>query len=359
MTDDDTQPDLPGNDGRWFLEIVGVVPAEPSSKSTIATLEQPVLDAAAAAAIAAETTPEETDEIPVVGAAAGEKALRAYRPSELSKKLAGNRSFRWGMVALAAILAIAVLAAIVYVPVAANNRATTTANSYGSALVDYRNNLPGAQAAVIVLGDPAASESDLDGVIPATADLQEHAGTVTDLATEPLPATLPFAPRNRIDALEPTRSSMLVLGAEGQDIAERMGRGYVYRTTVPNLLATGELPTEGDAATVDRLSVDFAAVLAETSGLASDLPEDPLFDQVKWATAEAAEWFATWQLDYLDALRSSDADAAAELVAELEDVRIAIAETLAAALDALGRELNEQIIVLAGGIEETIASIPG
>lgn len=358
MTDDDAQPDLPGNDGRWFLEIVGVVPAEPTSKSTIATLEQPVLDAAAAAAMAAEAAPEETDEIPVVGTASGEQALRGYRPGELSRKLAGNRSFRWGMVALAAILVIAVVAAIVYVPVSANNRATTLANTYGSALVDYRNNLPETQAAVIVLADPAASESDMEGVIPATADLQEHAGTVADLATEPLPATLPLTPRDRFEALEPTRSSMLVLGAEGEDIAEQMGRGYVYRTTVPQLFATGDLPTEADAATVDRLGVEFAAVLAETSSLASDLPEEPVFDPVKETTAEATERFATWQLDYVDALRSGDADAAAELLAELEEMRAAIAEAVAAALDSLGRDLNERIIVLASAIEETIASIP-
>ena len=60
MTDDGAQPELPGNDGRWFLEMVGVVPAEPTSKSTIATLEQPVLDAAAAAAAAAEADAEVT-----------------------------------------------------------------------------------------------------------------------------------------------------------------------------------------------------------------------------------------------------------------------------------------------------------
>ena len=76
------------------------------------------------------------------------------------------------------------------------------------------------------------------------------------------------------------------------------------------------------------------------------------------ASAQAAERFAAWQLEYLEALRAGDEATATELVSELADARNAIAQATADALETLGDEINADIVVLAGDIEATIASIP-
>jgi hypothetical protein len=151
---------------------------------------------------------------------------------------------------------------------------------------------------------------------------------------------------------------MVVLGRSGEDVAARIGRGYVYRTTVPELFSMPDLPVEADTGTINQLSVDLASVLADTSSLASELPEDPLFVPVKTAATEAAERFAEWQLEYLEALRSDDPEAANTLLSELADARDTIEHANAVALVTLGEEVNAEIVVLAGNIEETIASMP-
>jgi hypothetical protein len=377
MTSQDSPPDLPGNDGRWFLELTGTVDSEPTSTSSFATLENLELQAGVAAAVAAGTATatdeaDETGEMEVTGAtdapaspdvavavsAAGDP-LDDWQPDGLSRTLIKRKPFRWTVVAVTLIVVLAIVAGVLWLPRAAEGQATNLAKSYSSTLTDYRNVLPDTQAAVIVLADPESTENEIPGVIPAIADLQGHANGVSTMAAEPLPSTLPLVSRSSLEGLEPTRSSMVVLGTSGEDVAARIGHGYVYRTTVPEFFSMPDLPVEADTGTINQLSVDLASVLADTSSLASELPEDPLFVPVKTAATEAAERFAEWQLEYLEALRSDDSEAAATLLSELADARDTIEQANAVALIALGEEVNAEIIVLAGNIEATIASIPG
>jgi hypothetical protein len=376
MTSQDSPPDLPGNDGRWFLELTGTVESEPTSTSSFATLENLEVQAGVAAAVAAGKATatkdaDETGEMEITGAtdtptapdaavaAAAGGPLDDWQPDGLSRTLVKRKPFRWTVVAVTSIVVLAIVAGVLWLPRAAENQATDLATSYSSALTDYRNALPETQAAVVGLADPESTDSEITSVIPATADLQGHANGVSTMAAEPLPSTLPLISRTSFEALEPTRSSMVVLGRAGEDVAARIGRGYVYRTTVPELFSLPDLPVEADTDTINRLSVDLASVLADTSRLASELPEDPLFVPVKTAATEAAERFAEWQLEYLEALRSDDSEAATTLLSELADARDTIEHTTALALVALGEEINAEIVVLAGNIEETIVSIPG
>jgi hypothetical protein len=365
MTTEGPRPDLPGNDGRWFLELTGTVDSEPTSTSSFATLENLDLQAGVAAAVAAGATDvDETGEMEITAAAEATAVLAPsgplddWEPDSLSRTLLRRRPFRWTVVGLTLLIVLAVVAGILWLPRAAENQATTLATSYRSALTDYRNTLPKTQGAVIVLADPESTEGEIAGVIPATADLQGQANAISTMATEPMPATLPLVPREPLEALEPTRSNMLVLGGTGEDIAARMGRGYIYRTTVPELFSMPNLAVEADTSTINQLSVDLATILADTSSLTSDLPEDPLFASVKVAASEAAERFADWQLEYLEALRAGDSDAAAALSSELADARDTIERANAVALVTLGEEVNAKIVLLAGDIEATIASVP-
>ena len=376
MTSQDSPQDRPGNDGRWFLELTGTVESEPTSTSSFATLENLDIQAGVAAAVAAGTATatdeaDETGEMEITAVTAAPTAdtavvasveggpLDDWQPEGLSRTLIKRKPFRWTVVGLTLIVILAIVAGVLWLPRAAENQATDLATSYSAALTDYRNVLPETQAAVLVLADPESTESEITGVIPATANLQGHANGVSTMAAEPLPSTLPFVSRSSFEALEPTRSSMVVLGRSGEDVAARIGRGYVYRTTVPELFTMPDLPVEADTGTINQLSVDLASVLADTSRLASELPEDPLFVPVKTAATEAAERFAEWQLDYLEALRSDDPEAATALLSELADARDTIEHANAVALVTLGEEVNAEIVLLAGNIEETIASMPG
>ena len=376
MTSQDSPQDRPGNDGRWFLELTGTVESEPTSTSSFATLENLDIQAGVAAAVAAGTATatdeaDETGEMEITAVTAAPTAdtavvasveggpLDDWQPEGLSRTLIKRKPFRWTVVGLTVIVILAIVAGVLWLPRAAENQATDLATSYSAALTDYRNVLPETQAAVLVLADPESTESEITGVIPATANLQGHANGVSTMAAEPLPSTLPFVSRSSFEALEPTRSSMVVLGRSGEDVAARIGRGYVYRTTVPELFTMPDLPVEADTGTINQLSVDLASVLADTSRLASELPEDPLFVPVKTAATEAAERFAEWQLDYLEALRSDDPEAATALLSELADARDTIEHANAVALVTLGEEVNAEIVLLAGNIEETIASMPG
>lgn len=360
MTSQDSPQDRPGNDGRWFLELAGTVESEPTSTSSFATLENLEVQAGVAAAVAAGTATaiDEADETGEMEIAVVDGPLDDWQPEGLSRTLIKRKPFRWTVVGLTFIVILAIVAGVLWLPRAAENQATDLATSYSAALTDYRNVLPETQAAVLVLADPESTESEITGVIPATANLQGHANGVSTMAAEPLPSTLPFVSRSSFEALEPTRSSMVVLGRSGEDVAARIGRGYVYRTTVPELFSMPDLPVEADTGTINQLSVDLASVLADTSSLASELPEDPLFVPVKTAATEAAERFAEWQLEYLEALRSDDPEAATALLSELADARDTIEHANAVALVTLGEEVNAEIVVLAGNIEETIASMP-
>jgi hypothetical protein len=195
-------------------------------------------------------------------------------------------------------------------------------------------------------------------VVPTTAELSARAHEVATLGSEPLPNTLPLIPRGPLEELEPVRGAMAVAGAQGDVIAVRLGHGFAYRTTVPALLATPELPTEADSATINQLSVTLAESLADSSRLVSELPDDPAFADVKSNADTATIRFAAWQPEYLEALRSGDVDAATALIIELDEMRLGLEEANVQALLVMRTDLDQQIIDLAENIEATLLIIP-
>jgi hypothetical protein len=151
---------------------------------------------------------------------------------------------------------------------------------------------------------------------------------------------------------------MLILGAEGEGISGRLATTFAYRSTAPALFATPELPTQAESSDVDQLSVALAESLAETARLISDLPSDPTFAATRELATEASARYATWQLEYLDALREGDTARATSLVAELDATRDGIKDSLNAALATVRAEVDPKIVSLATETEEAIAAIP-
>ena len=371
MAKKDQEPLLPGNDGRWFLEAAGVVEQPPSPTSSYTELKElkapaPVV-ASESTAVTAGTTAvsgslsadEDAGEDTFVPVAPSSRdSLPDWEPDAVSSRL-GRRGYgRWVAAAAVVALIAAAALAIYYLPRGVQEEADALAATYRTSLTSLRNELPTTQAALQILTDPATSVDEVSSTLPAIGDLNADSRIVIRQATAPLPPTPPLVPQTPLEDLEPTRSTMLILGAEGEGISGRLATTFAYRSTVPSLFATPDLPTEADSRTVDQLSVALAESLAETARLIADLPPDPTFAETRELATEASARYATWQLEYLDALREGDTARAAALIAELDAARSAIESSLSNALAAVSAEVDPKIVSLASETEETIAAIP-
>ncbi len=365
---------LPGNDGRWFLELAGVAKPAPSPTKTYAeleALEQPpafvasesaavTAGAAAVSGSLASATDSESSEgdtfVPV--APRTDDGLDDWQPDDVSPRLARRGLGRWLVGALAVLAIAAIAIAVVLLPRAVQSEADLLAAGYTQSLIDLRNELPDSQVALATLTDPTSPSEAISASVPAIGDLNTRGTIVISLATTPLPPTLAFVPRGPLEALEPTRTTMLILGAEAEGISGRLATTFTYHSTVPNLFATPELPVEADSATTDALSVTLAESLANTARLIAGLPPDPTFAETRDLATQASERYAPWQLEYLDALREGDTDRAADLIIELETAREDIGASLARALRVVRAEVDPRIVALAVETEAAIIAIP-
>ncbi len=369
MARKEQEPLLPGNDGRWFLEVAGIVDEPPTPTSTYTELEQleapaPVVESESAAATATTAAVSgslaedaDGDEFVPVTAQDGD-ALSDWEPDPASSRLGRHSYGRW-IAAGAVVAVLAVVGWLIYsLPNNVQQEADDLAASYRTSLTALRNELPTTQTALQVLTDPASSPEEVSAVIPAIGDINTRATVVVGQATTPLPSTLPLVPTTPLDDLEPTRSAMLIVGAEAEGISGRLATTFAYRSTVPMLFATPQLPVQADSATVDQLSVDLAESLATTARLISELPPDPTFATTRDLATAASDRYATWQLEYLDALREGDTTRATALVTELGVAKSSIERELDRALATVRSEVDPKIIDLATETEAVVAAIP-
>lgn len=358
-----TREILPGNDGRWYLELIGAVEPVLESTDTYASLQNLVPPA----------TPDDTATVSTgAGAAAvngdlvadalpngefvplGPDAATGYETEQPVRS-----PLRWWSLGLALVLVAATAAAAAYLlPGAAEAEAADVAGEHRAALVALRNELPATQSALDDLTDPASNADALSGVPVAVAELSAVSGKVISVATIPLPSTLPLVPRGGFERLDSTRNAMAILGGTGRDVAGRIGVGFTYRTAIDALFAVGPLPTNLEAAAITDLSIVLAADLAETGRLVAELPQDAIFFVVRETATIASQRYAIWQLEYLDALHDTDEGRAAVLVAELAATVTGIDRALDAALGAMRNELDPLIVELASELEAAIDGVP-
>jgi hypothetical protein len=357
MAEKRPQGRLPGNDGRWFLELVGAVEPDPDSTGTYATLEQLVPppapdDTSTIAATSVGTTAN--------GALETDASRNGAPPGSAGVRSRAHTGW-WVLAASIVLVALAIGAAVVLVPRAANAEAEAAAAAHLSALVGLRNELPATQAALAALTDPASGDDAVAEVPAALAGLNALTGRVLAVATAPLPSTLPLVSRRGFDALEPTRDAMVVLAGEASDLGSRLGAGYMYRTSISSLFAIGPLPVQLDDTAITDLSVELAGDLADTGRIVADLPLDPAFAAVRDLATAASERYATWQLEYLDALHEADAVRTEALIAELAAIGDQLDSALDDALLSMRSDLDAEIVRIAGELETAIdaASAPG
>ncbi|GMQ86467.1 MAG: hypothetical protein BMS9Abin07_2046 [Acidimicrobiia bacterium] len=345
---------LPGNDGRWFLELLGLIEPEMEPTAAFATLESLVPPP-----VADDT---ETANAGAVSAAVNGALLVEAPPNGELVSLTSDGSHRrrvwWITSLLLLILGGAIGAGIYLLPRAADQEATELASQHRTAMVEMRNELPKTQQALADLTDPAASPEAVSVVPEAIAALSSVSGRAIAAATAPLPTTLPLVPRDGFDSLKPTREAMTILGATGRDIAGRIGVGFSYRSSIEALFAIDGLPVDAPDDAITGLSLVLAEDLADSGRIVADLPQDAGFIAVAEAATVASQRYPTWQLEYLDALRQRDRGRAETLLAELEAARRTIESRLHTALIDMRTELDGMIVVLAAELETAIDNVP-
>lgn len=170
-------------------------------------------------------------------------------------------------------------------------------------------------------------------------------------AAEPLPSVLPLVPKGAIDALKPLQQQTALLGAEGTGLASRLGNAYIYHTTIPDLMDTGNLPTSASTETINTISVTLATSLSKDATAVAELPTDDTFNVVREEAVTSHTRYASWQTEYLSALTSENTELALDLVTELDEMRTRLNATNASALGEFRTEVDTWIVTYAGQLE--------
>jgi len=368
-----------GNDGSWFLEAVGAAPPAPKSSDAVAAFEiDNVVDDADAVAspldsIAAVATFDggtgtstSTYERPVEPDADVTSEIDVLVPDDapaigddpgLNPVLRSKRSFRWPAVAFGLFLiAIAALAAL-WLPAALEQDAVAVKQTYADSALALRQQLPVGQSALDVITDPSSTEDAIAAAVPAISQLDSAAHELAVAAAKPLPRQLPVFPVEEVTELGPLQDSALIHAAQGSDIARNLGYSFVYRTTIPQLLAPDDLPVTADVQTINTLSIEMASSLVDDADALGNLPTTESTADLNAAAHTAVERYAFWQDEYLTALSEGDEAAATSLIDEMDDIKATLNGELTSALATARVEIDLQIVELAGDLETYLEAL--
>ena len=270
---------------------------------------------------------------------------------QLSDKVKTNRSFRWPVLGVLVLLVIIVAIAAFWLPRATEAEALTVRQDFYDSTSAVRNHLPLSQSALDSITNPASGTDQLADAIPAIARLDTLAFAMQEAASEPLPSVFPLVPKGAIDDLVPLQERTLLLGKDGSDLAKHLGNGYIYRVSIPALMAPGNLPASAQTETISTLSITLAASLADDASVVAELPEDPTFESVRNQAIASHQLYGTWQNQYLAALTGEDPQRAQELIDEFEDMRAALNATNGEALATFRVEADQRIVSYAVDLE--------
>jgi hypothetical protein len=365
-----------GNDGSWFLEAVGAAPQPPKSSDAVAALEidNTVTDGDAVAPPMDHTTPvttfdggtgtststyeqpAELDTSVIDGLAAVDAPLLEDDPG-LNPVLRSQRSFRWPAVAFGVFLVAVVALAVLWLPAALTQDAVEVKQTYADGALALRQQLPVGQSALDVITDPSSTEDAVAAAVPAISQLDSAAHALAQAAAKPLPRQLPVFPVEEITELGPLQDSAMIHAAQGSDIARSLGYSFVYRKTIPTLLAPDDLPVTADVQTINTLSIELASSLVDDADALSDLPVTEATADFNAAVHSAVERYAFWQDEYLTALSEGDEAAATTLIEEMDGIKANLDGALASALATARVEIDLQIVELAGDLEAYLEAL--
>jgi len=242
------------------------------------------------------------------------------------------RRHRWGLIALATMVATASWLILVAAPAQDHRLATQLLDRYDGALAAIDLTVPDARRALGVLTDPVADVSDLSDSLQQLSPFVAAASATRSAVTAALPDTLPLVPRTEIEAVAPVRSDVGEVAGQAEVLATRLNSLVTYRLLTYGLFNLPDLPIAASAEEVDVLSVDLAAAMAASVEVAVSLPSDPLLESHRLAANEALTQMDVWRTDYLTALRAEDTATAEGIVAGIESTLLTLHRTLAGSL---------------------------
>ena len=213
------------------------------------------------------------------------------------------------------------------------------------------------QSALDVITDPSSTEDAIAAAVPAISQLDSAAHELAVAAAKPLPRQLPVFPVEEVTELGPLQDSALIHAAQGSDIARNLGYSFVYRTTIPQLLAPDDLPVTADVQTINTLSIEMASSLVDDADALGNLPTTESTADLNAAAHTAVERYAFWQDEYLTALSEGDEAAATSLIDEMDDIKATLNGELTSALATARVEIDLQIVELAGDLETYLEAL--
>ena len=224
---------------------------------------------------------------------------------------------RWGLIALATVVAAAAWLVLVAAPGLESRLADETRAGYDGALASIDLAVPDARRALAVLTDPASDAAELSSSLERLNPFVSATSQARAVVAEPLPATPPLVPRDKIEALISARAVAGDVVNQSEAIAARLNTLLTYRLLAASLFELPALPFTATTEDTDLLSVDLAGSLAASVEIAVSLPSDPLLNDHRRLASEALVRIEGWRSDYLAALRAEDAAAAEAAVDQI------------------------------------------
>lgn len=281
--------------------------------------------------------------------------LDDWKPDDMNRKIDSSRSFRWptliGALAVVALIAVG----LVLLPSLTQSRADDHLTMITDALRNLRGELPDTQTSLSVATDPASEVDELSALTTQLTELAAKASALDQATQADLPSAPPLTSSAPIDEIEPIRQRAEPLGTIALTIQRRISNLVEYRTLMSEFLALPRLPNTADSATQAELRVELASAQASSASTLAQLPSDVSLEDHKALARDTLENFATWQVDYLEALRNEDAAAADALIAGLESDLTTLDAALVTPLAQIRRQTDADLIDLARDIDEVVA----
>ncbi len=336
MTSQSPRPNdrrLPGNDGSWFLDAVGlpVAPApqgDAASDTTTASVSQRWDESSRESAASTE------------GAA---HAVARRSPSPV----------RWVVIAIGALAVVSVVLALLWLPGTSQRRADGRMDDYARTMIVLRSHMPEAQQVLAMITEPEADASQFPDLIPVVASMRSDAEEALDVAGETLPSAWFLAPSGPFEELAATRSTVSGHATTADAIARRLSAVLDYRTIFAGFLDIGEPPTA--PLDLDGLAASLVTTTADAASILAELPDDAALVDHRTEAGTALERFRSWHVEYTDALRSGGDGAA--LLEEHAAVRDHLARTMLTALAQIRSEIDREIVDLAARLDAALAAV--
>lgn len=287
-------------------------------------------------------------------ASAHEGPIDGWAPDDMDRAISSKRSFRWTPVIAFTIVVALVVVGLVLLPTITRNRANNHRNMMTAALDALRGELPDTQTSLEIATEPDSTTTNLGDLSTQLTALSAKASAVDGAGRASLPSTPPLTSSQPIDELAPIQKRLEPLAATALTIQQRIAGLVEYRMLMNNFLVLPDLPTEADAATQSDLRVAMASAQAESASILADLPEDVSLSEHTALARQINESFATWQVDYLEALRTQDTATAEMLVADLTAQLNELDAQLVTPLAQIRRQTDTDLIDLARSIDEVI-----